>query len=217
MAVEVRRRFVLSGASVVVALGVSTAISQPATQRAAGNLPARPAAVQAPNALGEAAGGVPQVLLSAEHAAMCKVKVGDAFPSIELPQIAGAPVQLSSLAGQKATVILLWTPGHWMSRTALADIAKDVGAQAGNSGIGLVGVVESKNAADAQAEMAKYGAIFPQLLDADGVAFDQVGSIALPRVYVLDAQQKIVWFDIEYSEATRRELHETLNVIAGTK
>ena len=37
----------------------------------------------------------------------------------------------------------------------------------------------------------------------------------LPRIYVLDAQRRIAWFDIEYSEATRRELQQTLAALAG--
>jgi hypothetical protein len=34
---------------------------------------------------------------------------------------------------------------------------------------------------------------------------------------VLDPTGKIVWFDIEYSLATRRELHQALEVITGGK
>jgi hypothetical protein len=42
-----------------------------------------------------------------------------------------------------------------------------------------------------------------------------VGSVALPRLYVLDPAGKIVWFDIEYSESTRRELEQTLSVLTA--
>jgi peroxiredoxin len=166
---------------------------------------------------GQASRGVPQVLLSDGHAALCKVKVGDAFPAIALPQVGGGEAKLATLAGSKATVLLFWAPNHWMSRIAAADVSKDVAAKIKDKSVGLVGVVETKNAQDAQAEMTKFGVKFAQLLDADGAALAQVGAGSLPRVYVLDAQQKIVWFDIEFSEATRRELGQTLSVLTGMK
>ena len=64
-----------------------------------------------------------------------------------------------------------------------------------------------------QAALEKAGANFPNLLDADGKAFAQVGSERLPRTYLLDPQGKILWFDIEYSLATRRELHQALRAV----
>jgi hypothetical protein len=102
-----------------------------------------------------------------------------------------------------------------MSRIAVADVAKDVAAKIKDKSVVVVGIVEAKNAQDAQADLAKFGAKFPQLLDGDGAAFAQVGTNSLPRVYVLDAQRKIAWFDIEFSEATRRELAQTLAALTG--
>jgi hypothetical protein len=158
---------------------------------------------------------VPPVLLTADHAALCKVQVGDVFPGFELPQIGSGPTKISTFAGAKATVILFWTPTHWMSRAALTDIAKDVAAKARDSTIGVIGVAESPTADAAQEAMTQAGAKFAQLLDAKGAGLAQVGADALPRVYVLDASQKIAWFDIEYSEATRRELQQTLAALTA--
>ena len=67
----------------------------------------------------------------------------------------------------------------------------------------------------AQRFLKQTKATFPQLLDTNGKALAQVGSVALPRLYVLDPAGKIVWFDIEYSESTRRELAQTLTVLTG--
>jgi hypothetical protein len=53
------------------------------------------------------------------------------------------------------------------------------------------------------------------LLDAEGRAFAEVGSEKLPRTYLVDAQGKILWFDIEYSLSTRRELHQALRAVVG--
>lgn len=153
----------------------------------------------------EYAKNVPPVLLSAGHAKLCKVNVGDAFPAIELPQLSGGKATLESLAGARATIVAFWTADQWMSRSALRDLAR-----AGGEGVAIVGVAEGGDAAAAQRTVAEAGAKFPQLSDPDGAALAQVGETALPRVYVLDSQRRVAWFDIEYSEATRRELLQTL-------
>jgi peroxiredoxin len=171
--------------------------------------------VTAKPVVAEYSANVPKVLLTAEHAALCKARVGDVFPGFELPQIGSGPTKISTFAGSKATVILFWTPTHWMSRAALTDIAKDVSAKARDSTIGVIGVAESPTAEAAQEVMTQAGAKFAQLLDAEGSGLAQVGADALPRVYVLDSSQKISWFDIEYSEATRRELQQTLAALTA--
>jgi hypothetical protein len=48
------------------------------------------------------------------------------------------------------------------------------------------------------------------LLDAEGKALDAVATEKLPRTYLLDASGQILWFDIEYSESTRRELKNAI-------
>ena len=58
----------------------------------------------------EYAPDVPPVFLSGGHAQLCRVLVGDEFPAIELPQLGSGPTKLSAFAGQKATVVLFWTP-----------------------------------------------------------------------------------------------------------
>lgn len=165
----------------------------------------------------EYAPNVPPVFLSGGHAQLCRVLVGDEFPAIELPQIGTGPTKLSTFAGQKATVVLFWTPDQWMSRVALSDIAKDIAAKARDSSVGVIGVVEGATPEAATAAMEKAGAKFSQLLDADGAALAQVGSGSAPRVYVIDGNHRIAWLDIEYSEATRRELQQTLAALTVSK
>ena len=151
---------------------------------------------------------VPPVLLTSEHASLCKVNVGDVFPAIALPKVGVGDAKIADLAGKKATVVLFWAPDRWMAEGALADLAIEA-ATFGGKGAGFVGIVEGP--ADGKAdELIKSAGGLTQLTDADGAAFGQVGASALPRVYVLDSAGKVAWFDIEYSEATRRELRQTL-------
>jgi peroxiredoxin len=155
--------------------------------------------------VGEYAANVPAVLLSAAHSKLCKVNVGDAFPAFELPKLDGGSASLESLLGAKATVVVFWTNDRWMSKTALQDLAQVTG-----DGVSIVGVTVGVKGDVAEKLVADSGAKVPQLLDEQGTAFDQVGTGALPRLYVLDGDRRIAWFDIEYSEATRRELKQTL-------
>ncbi|WP_428308329.1 TlpA disulfide reductase family protein [Lacipirellula sp.] len=152
---------------------------------------------------------VPPVMLASEHAAICKVNVGEQFPQLELPKIGGGNAKLADLKGAKATVVLFWAPDRWMAEGALADVAKEA-ATYGGKGAAFVGVVEGAPNDAGQKLINAAGASLTQLADADGKALAQVGESWLPRVYVLDGQGKVAWFDIEFSEATRRELQLTL-------
>jgi peroxiredoxin len=161
---------------------------------------------------------MPHVLMSKADEAACKVKVGDAMPAIELPKLGGSDkAKLADLLGKKATVVVFWKGDRRMSQQQLADVGADVVKPFGKQGIAVVGVAVDESAEDAEATFKKSGATFPNLHDADGKAFALVGSGRFPRTYVLDSSGKIVWFDIEYSLATRRELHQALRAIAGNK
>jgi len=161
--------------------------------------------------------GVPPVLLSVQEAGLCKLGVGDELPAIELPEQDGGQGKLADLAGEQATIVLFWTPDPWMSRTALADIQRDVADNADFQGVKIVGVIVGGKPDAVQADIEKASAKFTQLVDADGKTLAECGSPTLPRVYVLAADKKIAWFDIEYSETTRRELQATLTALAPTQ
>jgi peroxiredoxin len=157
--------------------------------------------------------GIPEVFLTAEHSAMCRVRVGDQLPAMSLPKQGGGQADLASLQGKKATVVLFWHEDPWMSETALKDIAHDVSS---SEDVAVVGIAVKPDT-HADAKLKKAEATFPQLLDNDGKVFNKVGMTKMPRVYVLDGSGKIVWFDIEYSESTHRELKQTLAVLTAGK
>ena len=159
---------------------------------------------------------MPKVQFSKREEKLCQVKVGDALPAIELPQIGGSgTAKLADLFGKKATVVVFWKSDRRMAGEQLADVGPDVIETFGKQGVVVVGVAVNESAASAAEALNEAGAIFTNLLDADGKAFAQVGSERLPRTYVLDPSGKIVWFDIEYSLTTRRELHEALRTLTS--
>lgn len=161
---------------------------------------------------------IPRVLLSKADEAACKVKVGDALPTIELPKLPGSGgTKLADLFGKKATVVVFWKSDRRMSQQQLADLRIDVVQPFGTKGIAVVGIAVDDSAQDAWGAFKKSGATFPNLYDAGGKAFALVGKGRFPRTYLLDPSGKILWFDIEYSLATRRELQQALRVITGGK
>jgi len=158
---------------------------------------------------------VPAVLMSASECAGCAVTVGDQMPAIQLPKVGGGEANLASLAGKRATVVLFWGADRWMSRDALADLQREFAASAAGEGVAFIGVAVGLKPEAATAELEKSSAQFAQLLDADGKSLAQLGGPDLPRLYVLDAAGKIAWFDIDYSEASRRELDAALEALTS--
>ncbi|MEX2306508.1 MAG: TlpA disulfide reductase family protein [Pirellulales bacterium] len=160
---------------------------------------------------------IPPVVLSKAHDALCKVKVGDAMPAIELPRLAGdrRPAKLADMLGDGATVVVFWTADRRMALEQLTDLAPDVIEPYAEQGVAVIGIAVGGSDERARSALQKANANFPNLLDADGRAFAAVGSERLPRTYLLDPQGKILWFDIEYSHATRRELQQALRAVIG--
>lgn len=166
----------------------------------------QPAATVAP--------AIPPVVLSKQHEALCKLKVGDAFPTLELATMAGTAQALPQLYGKNATVVLLWNANGWMTRTALRDLGRDIGESFGKQGVAVVTVAVNQPADVTQATLDKSESKLTTLLDPEGKAFAQIGSEKLPRIFVLDNAGTIVWFDLEYSNSTRRELKQTVQKLA---
>ena len=138
------------------------------------------------------------------------------MPEIALPQVGGSGDKtLAALYGKKATVVVFWKSDRRMTQQQLADLGRDVIEPFAQKGVAVVGVVVKESADSATAALKKAGGSFVNLLDADGKAFAQVGEQKLPRTFLLDPQGKILWFDIEYSIQTRRELKQALRAVAG--
>lgn len=160
----------------------------------------------------------PRVVLSTVHTNWCRKFVGDAFPSLNLPRIdSRETAEVSSKFGSRATVVVFWTKDRWMSQMALEDLQRLVAAKHDATEVAIVGIAVDVPKNEARQIATKTQAEFPHFFDANGEALAEVGSVALPRLYVLDPNGQIMWFDIEYSESTRRELLKTVAMLAGTQ
>ncbi len=145
----------------------------------------------------------PAVQLSDDHQQMSTVKVGDAWPALALKTTAGAEAKWAEQQGAKATVVGVTTAGGWMSKGLRKDLAADIATPLADEGVKAVAITVGPPAGATEG--------LTTLSDTDGSAFAKLGTGRLPRVYVLDAAGKIVWFDLEYTNSSRRELKATLD------
>ncbi len=102
-------------------------------------------------------------------------------------------------------------PRRW--RISELDVAQSLAGK----GAAVIGVAVRQSPEAARKALADAGAKYPNLLDADGAYFAKVARDRLPRVYVLDAEGKVLWLDIEYSSTTQRQLLTALGVVLEAK
>jgi hypothetical protein len=164
---------------------------------------------------------IPKVLLSNELRATCLVNVGGTMPEAELPDPAGKLHALESLYGQKLTVVCLWTIGtkpysRLAVTTALKELTEEVVKPFGAKGVQVVGINVGNVAAAVEQELAQAKATFPNLLDPKGAYLAKIAKDKrMPRVFLLDSGGRILWFDLEYSRSSRRDLIQSIRVALG--
>ncbi|MCE5303139.1 MAG: peroxiredoxin family protein [Planctomycetaceae bacterium] len=164
---------------------------------------------------------IAKVLLSGALSETCLVKVGDALPEAALPDAAGKSHTLGSLLGPKLSVVCFWTigPDHRSQLTApevLQDLMKEVVEPFGARGVQVIGVNVGNQPDVVQQEIAQTGVTFPVLLDAQGELYAQVAKDRkMPRIFLVDAGGRVLWFDIENSRQTREDLLQSIHAVLG--
>jgi alkyl hydroperoxide reductase subunit AhpC len=167
---------------------------------------------------------IPKVNLSDELRANCLVKVGDAFPKADLPDCKGKTHSLASLYGKKLTVVCFWTTvskrTELEAAAALRSLTDDVDKPYRDNGVSVIAIEVARNLADADAWQAIRATVeslpYPCLEDSKGQFLGKLcKDDKVPRVFLLDAEGKIRWFDVEYSRLTREELVQGIRVALG--
>lgn len=158
---------------------------------------------------------LPKVTMSEADRATCRVGEGDPLPDVELPDLDGNMHSLWSLRGERLTVVVLWDGANLYALEELEDLDAEVHKPYGEKGVRVVGVAVRQTAQAVRDKLQSVVATFPMLLDADGAYFAKLATERLPRTYLLDAEGKILWFDIEYARHTRRSLMQGIRVALG--
>ena len=147
---------------------------------------------------------IPAVVLSSEHESMCRVAVGDAFPELKGPKADGGEASVQELLGEKATVVAAPGGTPWMDAMLAGDLKDDFAPKYADRGVAFATLTgPALGEKIAALEIAK-----PELNGA-------LGEGRGPRVYVLDSEGKVLWFDLEYTLSTHRELHAALDELLG--
>jgi len=152
----------------------------------------------------------PVVVLSAEHRKLCHVVVGDALPDIELADAAGVKHSIQDTLGKKRTVVLFWNADHRYALAEFKHLHDEVVQPFSATGTAVFAIHVGPPPKNYDALVQKYGPGITCLIDGDRQAFAKVATAKLPRTYLLDAQGKILWFDIEYSRTTRFDLRNAI-------
>jgi peroxiredoxin len=153
---------------------------------------------------------MPKVILTEQHAATCRLGVGDTFPDFELADLEGRKQKFSQLLGDKLTLAVFWNGLEPIALEELADLARYYQPRFGDLGLAIVAINTGDDAQLAGELAQQAGAQFAVLSDADGAAFHHVATEKVPRTYLLDPSGTILWFDLEYSATTRRDMVEAI-------
>ena len=163
---------------------------------------------------------IPEVHLLDADRETCLVGVDDPMPEAELVDLDGEKQALGELRGEKLTVVLFWTSGDsefsaMRAQAALEDLQKDVHEPYAEKGVRVVAVNEGDTAESVKKLVEEAALTFPNLMDSDGALFAKVATEKLPRPYLLDAEGKILWFDLDFSPTTRDNLMQAIQVALG--
>jgi len=157
--------------------------------------------------------GMPNVTLSEQHSKLCPIKVGQDFPNLTLADQAGKPQELSKLRG-RYTLVVLWSASVPAAVEELGDLEAYAYQPYKNVGLKVVAVhTPAGKTKQPNDVLAKLKPTFTTLNDTTGELWDKLGKGSLPRTFLLDDQGKVLWFDIEYSRETRRQLQQAMQAV----
>ena len=165
---------------------------------------------------------IPKVGLSDALRATCLVNVGDIMPDAELLTADGGKVSLDSQFGEKYIVVFLWSEGgstyaRLAADAALQDLQGDLADPYAGKGVKVIGINVGDNPAAIHQQLEKIGMKLSCYFDPNKAFFAKIAKSMLPRVYLLDESGKIIWFDTEYTQSTRRNLMLAVKVVLGEK
>jgi len=155
---------------------------------------------------------MPEVRLPEMLKETCVVGVGDLMPDAPLDVLGGEQQQLSSQLGPRLTVMFFWESDNLYAQDELRDLTGDVVEAFGDEGVRVIGINVGDSAETAAAAVEAAEAAFPNFLDPEGEYFAKVATEKLPRTYLLDSAGRVLWFDLEYSLTTRRQLKQAVKV-----
>lgn len=162
---------------------------------------------------GQPPNAMPNVALSEQHAKSCPIQVGQDFPNLTLTDQAGKSQELNKARG-RYTLVVLWSASVPSAVEEFGDLDAYAYQPYKNVGLNVVAVHTPAGKTKQPTEvLQKFKPEFTTLNDTNGELWEKLGKGSLPRTFLLDGQGKVLWFDIEYSRETRRQLQQALQSV----
>ena len=153
---------------------------------------------------------VPLVHLSEQHQSASLVKQGDLLPEMQLTDSDGKSHSLHALLGDRVTVVCFWSGESPAAVQQLQDTGPEIVGPFKDRGVEVVSINYRQSAEEIRKVTEETEFSETVLMDPKGEALAKVATRYLPRTYLVDAAGKIVWFDMEYSPSTRRQLIQAI-------
>ena len=132
------------------------------------------------------------------------------MPAGTLPDAGGQDHSLLESLGKKLTVIVFWSADNPYSLDQFQEMQNDI-VPLCEQGVQAIAIHVGPPPQDYAQLCGDNGEGMLCLLDKDQKYFAQWASRKLPRTYLLDAEGKIRWLDLEYSRSTRYDLRNALH------
>jgi cytochrome c biogenesis protein CcmG/thiol:disulfide interchange protein DsbE len=137
--------------------------------------------------------------------------VGNQAPAIASTTLDGAAFDLASLRG-RPVIVNFWGPSCVPCRDEFPLFKAKLAAHAAD-GLAIVGVLTYDGPDDAKAFVARYGATWPTVLDADGAIRNAYRVAARPQSYFIDRSG--VLRKVQVGQVTDADFEADYALIAG--
>jgi hypothetical protein len=161
-------------------------------------------------------GALPTIAFTAAHRATCKLFVGDTLPTLDGTTDITGTLPLPIPKNIRYSVYAFVQPGDAETLELMSDLGPLLTQKYGSRGVNAVVafVGEPDEAAKSFAQEHKND--FATIVSSDGAALSKITDNPqglMPRIFLIDSEWRILWFDIEYSRTTRRDLDAALRYL----
>lgn len=152
----------------------------------------------------------PTVILSQRHKSMNSKSIGDKIDGASAVDIQGKQSQLSDLLGDRLTVLIFWNEQSLLALEQFRRIPVDILGPYAKQRVKVIAANVGGDQASTKKLTGDASDKIVSLVDKDAKLFEHFATDAVPRTYLLDKAGTILWFDMEYSQSTTRELSNAI-------
>jgi hypothetical protein len=148
----------------------------------------------------------PKLFFSASQLATCLLKQGDTVADCVLQTKTAELVNLKSKLHPSLNLLVFWNQQETTAKEQRERLEEDLEVPFRANRIHVIAVHVGDAGGPIPTEWTDSNETVDMLLDPDGSCFAKLATEKLPRTYLLDEKGQILWFDIEYSRDSVREL-----------